>query len=38
MLIVEIGTITDIAIQNPTSDAIEFPPTSTLVIGVYGNS
>jgi hypothetical protein len=31
---VEIGTITDIAIQNPTLKAIEFPPTSTLVIGV----
>jgi len=31
---VEIGTITDIAIQNPTANSIELPPTSTLVIGV----
>ncbi len=31
---VEIGTITDIAIQNPTQEAIEFPATTSLVIGV----
>ena len=31
---VEIGTITDIAIQNPTNKTIKFPPTSTMVIGV----
>jgi hypothetical protein len=31
---VTIGTITDIAIQNPTQEAIEFPPTTSLVIGV----
>lgn len=31
---VEIGTITDIAIQNPTANSIELPPTTTLVIGV----
>jgi hypothetical protein len=31
---IEIGTITDIAIQNPTQKAIEFPPTASLVIGV----
>jgi hypothetical protein len=29
-----IGTITDIAIQNPTNKTIKFPPTSTMVIGV----
>jgi hypothetical protein len=31
---VTIGTITDIAIQNPTDNAIEFSPTTSLVIGV----
>jgi hypothetical protein len=31
---IEIGTITDIAIQNPTNKTIKFPPTSTMVIGV----
>ena len=31
---VTIGTITDIAIQNPTNKTIKFPPTSTMVIGV----
>jgi hypothetical protein len=31
---VTIGTITDIAIQNPTNKIIKFPPTSTMVIGV----
>jgi hypothetical protein len=31
---VEIGTVTDIAIQNPTQEAIEFPATTSLVIGV----
>lgn len=31
---VEIGTLTDIAIQNPTNKTIKFPPTSTMVIGV----
>ena len=31
---VEIGTITDISIQNPTQEAIEFPATTSLVIGV----
>jgi hypothetical protein len=31
---VTIGTITDLAIQNPTAEAIEFPPTSSLMIGV----
>ena len=31
---VEVGTITDIAIQNAGQKAIDFPPTSTLVIGV----
>jgi len=31
---VELGTITDIAIQNPTNKTIKFPPTSTMVIGV----
>ena len=31
---VEIGTITDIAIQNPTLEAIELPATTSLVIGV----
>ncbi len=31
---VTIGTITDIAIQNPTDNAVEFPPTTSLVIGV----
>jgi hypothetical protein len=30
----ENGTITDIAIQNPTNDAVEFGSTATLVIGV----
>jgi hypothetical protein len=30
----EAGIITDIAIQNPTSSAITFPSTSTVVIGV----
>ena len=29
-----LGTITDIAIQNPTNKTITFPPTSTMVIGV----
>jgi len=31
---VENGTITDIAIQNPTGEDIEFGPTDTVVIGV----
>ncbi|HEY7109043.1 MAG TPA: hypothetical protein VH415_06430 [Nitrososphaeraceae archaeon] len=31
---VENGTITDIAIQNPTNEDIEFGPTDTVVIGV----
>jgi hypothetical protein len=31
---VENGTITDIAIQNPTGETIEFGPTDTVVIGV----
>lgn len=31
---IKIGTITDIAIQNPTNKTIKFPPTSTMVIGV----
>ena len=31
---VTIGTITDIAIQNPTDNEIVLPPTSSLVIGV----
>lgn len=31
---VDVGTITDIAIQNPTNKTIKFPPTSTMVIGV----
>ena len=31
---VTIGTITDIAIQNPTNKTIKFPTTSTMVIGV----
>jgi hypothetical protein len=31
---VTVGTITDIAIQNPTQEAIEFPATTSLVIGV----
>ncbi len=31
---VEIGTITDIAIQNPATESIELPPTTTLDIGV----
>jgi hypothetical protein len=31
---VKIGTITDIAIQNPGIKAIELPPTSSVVIGV----
>ena len=26
--------ITDIALSNPTEDEIEFPPTSTVVIGI----
>ena len=30
----ESDIITDIAIQNPTEDAIEFGPTDTVVIGV----
>jgi len=30
----ENGTITDIAIQNPTNDAVEFGSTATVVIGV----
>ena len=28
------GTITDIALQNPTGDNIDFPSTATVVIGV----
>ena len=28
------GTITDIALQNPTGENIEFPSTATVVIGV----
>jgi hypothetical protein len=31
---VEYGTITDIAIQNPSTDAVEFGSTATVVIGV----
>ena len=30
----QVGIITDIAIQNPTSTTITFPSTSTVVIGV----
>ena len=29
-----VGNITDIAIQNPTGNSLELPPTSSLVIGV----
>ncbi len=29
-----VTTITDIALSNPTEDEIEFPPTSTVVIGI----
>jgi hypothetical protein len=31
---VKIGTITDVALQNPGIRAIELPPTSSIVIGV----
>jgi hypothetical protein len=31
---VKIGTITDVALQNPGISAIELPPTSSIVIGV----
>ncbi len=31
---VNVTTITDIALSNPTEDEIEFPSTSSLVIGV----
>jgi hypothetical protein len=31
---IKIGTITDIALQNPGISAIELPPTSSIVIGV----
>ena len=29
-----VTTITDIALSNPTEDEIEFPPTSSVVIGI----
>jgi hypothetical protein len=29
-----VTTITDIALKNPTEDEIEFPPTSSVVIGI----
>jgi hypothetical protein len=31
---IRIGTITDVALQNPGISSIEFPPTSSIVIGV----
>lgn len=33
-LLIEVGIITDIAIQNPSTSPIDFPPTSTVVLGV----